>query len=59
MRSDDNIAHSCGVYGLYSLSGKTSHRQIAWSVDGRYNDRIALQFDRHVERCLDVKFHND
>ena len=38
--------------GLYSLSGKTSYRQISWSLEAaRFaccNGRIALKFDRHI-----------
>ena len=36
--------------GLYSLSGKTSYRQILWSLEAVrcFNDHIALKFDRHL-----------
>ena len=50
--------------GLYLLSGKTSYRQISWSLKsarefGCYNDRIALQFDMNLDSTaadLPVKF---
>ena len=43
--------------GLLSLSGKTSYRQISWSLEeardiGCYNDRIGLEFGRaYRQRC--------
>ena len=40
-----------GTQGLYSLSGKTSYRQISRSRNPEircYDDRIALEVDRHL-----------
>ena len=56
-----------GVQGLYSLSGKTSYRQISWNLeaarlDGRCNGRIALKFDRHLGSSVaevPAKFQSD
>ena len=51
------------ILSLYSLSGKTSHRQKYRSPDiGCKNDRVALQFDRHLGNAVvevPVKFESD
>ena len=51
--------------GLYSLSGKTSYRQISKSRSreiGCYDYRTALKFDRHLGSAAaegPVKFQSD
>ena len=54
------------LQGLYSLSGKTSYRQISWSLEAArlsvINDRFALKFDRHlgsVAAEVPVKFQSN
>ena len=50
---------------IYSLSGKTSYRQISWSLEAVrlcYNDRIDLTFGRHLGSAaaeVPVKFQSD
>ena len=50
---------------LCSLSGKTTYRQISWSLEAArldVNDRIALKFDRHLGSDaveVAVKFQSD
>ena len=45
-----------GIQELYLLSGKTSCRQMSWSLEvreiGCYDDRIALKFDRYLGRTI-------
>ena len=48
--SNKNVrwSSSCTTQGLYSLSGKTSYRQISWNLEATRLDRNTLQFDRHL-----------
>ena len=53
--------------GLWSLSGRTSYRQILWSLDrsreiGCWNDHVVLKFDRRFgsdAARVSVKFQSD
>ena len=53
-------------FNYYSPSGKTSYRQISWSLEGTgfgyCHDFIALKFGRHLGNAaaeVPVKFHSD
>ena len=53
------------IRGLYSLSGKTSYREISWSLEAASLDVImlvSLKFDRHLDSTateVQVKFQSD